>query len=271
MSSHPAKGNVATMRRFPAGPLPVVGGPLATTQSLLPVLIVLHQETSSPGRIGNALRSLGHSLDIRRPRFGDVLPETLEGHAGAVIFGGPMSANDPDDFVRREIDWIAIPLLEQRPFLGICLGAQMLAMHLGARVAPHPQGRVEVGYYPIRPTPAGLKICPHWPDHVYHWHREGFELPARTELLAEGGDFPVQAFRSGHCFGFQFHPDVTYAMMRRWTTRGTERLALPGARPWHQHFADRARYDVAERDWLKRFLEGWLSRAPALAMSEAAE
>ena len=95
--------------------------------ALLPVLIVLHQETSTPGRVGNALRALGHTLDIRRPRFGDPLPETLDLHAGAVIFGGPMSANDPDDYVRREIDWIEVPLREQRPFLGICLGAQMLA------------------------------------------------------------------------------------------------------------------------------------------------
>jgi GMP synthase (glutamine-hydrolysing) len=116
---------------------------------LLPVLIVLHQETSTPGRVGNALRALGYRLDIRRPRFGDPLPETLDQHAGAVIFGGPMSANDSDDYVRREIDWIEVPLREQRPFLGICLGAQMLAKQLGAQVAPHHEGRVEVGYYPV--------------------------------------------------------------------------------------------------------------------------
>jgi GMP synthase (glutamine-hydrolysing) len=273
MTSHAV--NISPEWQFPAGVQPAVDGPinraLVAIGSPLPVLIVLHQETSTPGRIGNALRALGHPLDIRRPRFGDALPETLDGHAGAAIFGGPMSANDPDDFVRREIDWIAVPLREQRPFLGICLGAQMLAMQLGARVAPHPQGRAEIGYYPIRPTLAGLRICPHWPDHVYHWHREGFELPSGTELLAEGGDFPVQAFRSGHSFGFQFHPDVTYAMMHRWTTRGHARLELPGARPRHQHFADRAHYDVAERAWLKRFLDGWLSRMPASVMAEAAE
>jgi hypothetical protein len=57
-----------------------------------------------------------------------------------VIFGGPMSANDSDDYVRREIDWIEVPLREQRPFLGICLGAQMLAKQLGAQVAPHHEG-----------------------------------------------------------------------------------------------------------------------------------
>jgi len=275
MSFHSANFVAGTAWPVPGGTKSAaksaIDGSVAATGFLQPVLVILHQETSNPGRIGNALRALGHPLDIRRPRFGDLLPETLDGHAGAVIFGGPMSANDPDDFVRREIDWIAVPLAEQRPFLGICLGAQMLAKQLGARVAPHPLGRAEIGYYPIRPTQAGLKICSHWPDQVYHWHREGFDLPCGTELLAEGGDFPVQAFRSGNCFGFQFHPDVTYAMMHRWTTRGAARLELPGARPRHQHFADRALYDVAERAWLKRFLDGWLSRVPAPAMSEAAE
>jgi GMP synthase (glutamine-hydrolysing) len=237
---------------------------------LLPVLIVLHQETSTPGRVGNALRALGHTLDIRRPRFGDALPETLDLHAGAVIFGGPMSANDGDDYVRREIDWIEIALREQRPFLGICLGAQMLAKQLGAPVAPHPEGQTQIGYYPIRPTRAGHAVCPNWPDHVYHWHREGFELPAGAELLAEGDDFPVQAFQSGHAFGLQFHPDVTYAMMHRWTTR-CETMDLPGARAAHLHFADRAVHDVCERAWLQQFIDRWLKRMPLSIMSEAAE
>jgi GMP synthase (glutamine-hydrolysing) len=240
-----------------------------STESRLPVLVVLHQEHSTPGRVGNVLRALGHRLDIRRPRFGDLLPETLDDHAGAVIFGGPMSANDPDDYVRQEIDWIEIALREQRPFLGICLGAQMLARQLGAPVAPHPEGQTEIGYYPIRPTRSGLALCPNWPDQVYHWHREGFELPAGTELLAEGDDFPVQAFRFRHAFGFQFHPDVTYAMMHCWTTRGE--MDLPGAQPRHLHFEGRARHDVTERAWLKDFIDGWLKRMPLSIMSEAAE
>jgi GMP synthase (glutamine-hydrolysing) len=188
-----------------------------------------------------------------------------------VIFGGPMSANDPDDYVRREIDWIEVPLREQRPFLGICLGAQMLAKQLGAPVAPHPQGQAQIGYYPIRPTEAGHAVCPNWPDQVYHRHREGFELPAGAELLAEGDDFPVQAFQSGHAFGFQFHPDVTYAMMHRWTTHACEKMDSPGARALHSHFTDRAVHDVCERAWLKQFVDGWLKRMPMSIMSEAAE
>ncbi|MGA7972017.1 MAG: glutamine amidotransferase, partial [Pseudolabrys sp.] len=94
---------------------------------LKPVLIILHQEHSSPGRVGQALSQRGYPLDIRRPRFGDPLPETMADHAGAVIFGGPQSANDEDDFIKRETDWIGVPLRDEKPFLGICLGAQMMA------------------------------------------------------------------------------------------------------------------------------------------------
>jgi GMP synthase (glutamine-hydrolysing) len=226
-----------------------------------PVLIVLHQETSTPGRVGNALRRLGIALDIRRPRFGDPLPETMVHHAGVAIFGGPMSANDGEDWVRREIDWIALPLREKAPFLGICLGAQMLAHQLGAQVYHHPQGHAEVGYYPIRPTAHGRTVCCDWPERVYQWHREGFELPAGADLLAEGDSFPVQAFRyNGAAYALQFHPDVTQAMLHRWTVRGHERTKLPNAQPRHKHFADRAVYDPANRAFLDGFLGCWLGK-----------
>src|SRR6202048_208727 len=161
MSFPPIKTNSEDVLHFPGRGRASPVGP-STAKPLLPVLIVLHQEPSTPGRVGNALRALGHPLDIRRPRFGDCLPETLDAHAGAIIFGGPMSANDGDDYLAREIDWIEVPLRAHRPFLGICLGAQMLAKHLGARVAPHAQGLTQIGYYPIRPTEAGRTLLPDW-------------------------------------------------------------------------------------------------------------
>jgi GMP synthase (glutamine-hydrolysing) len=224
-----------------------------------PILTVLHQEHSTPGRVGHALQQLGFALDVRRPRFGDPLPPTLRAHAGVIIFGGPMSANDEDEFIRREIDWVAVPLEEQKPLLGICLGAQICARALGGRVFAHPDGRAEIGYYPIRPTPAGLALVNPWPERVYQWHREGFDLPGGAELLAEGDMFEVQAFRYGRTYALQFHPDVTHLMMHKWTTRGHERLALPGARPRDTHFADRAVYDYSARAWLGLFLERWVA------------
>ena len=197
-----------------------------------PVLIVLHGELSTPGRVAIQLRNRDIPLDVRRPRFGDDLPKTLEAHSGAVIFGGPQSANDDDEIVKREIDWIGVPLKEKKPFLGICLGAQMLAKQLGARVYKHADGHAEVGYYPIRPTAEGRAVCKDWPDHVYQWHREGFDLPDRAVMLAEGDSFPVQAFSyGGTAYALQFHMDVTHATMCRWTTRGHERMTLPNAKP----------------------------------------
>ncbi len=227
------------------------------------ILIVLHQEHSSPGRIGLRLVERGFRLDVRRPCLGEPLPATLAEHAGAIIFGGPQSANDAHDYVRAEIDWIGVALAENKPFLGICLGAQMLARHLGGRVGPHPQGLVEIGYYPLRPTEAGARLLPGaaghlWPDHVYHWHREGFEVPAGAELLAQGEAFPNQAFRYGaRAYGIQFHPEVTHHMMCRWTVRGSERLDLPNARPRSAHFLDRLQHDARVRLWLDAFMDHW--------------
>lgn len=232
-----------------------------------PVLIVLHQEQSTPGRVGRLLQLRGHALDIRKPRFGDALPTTMAGHAGAVIFGGPMSANDPDDFVKAEIDWIGTCLKEDAPFLGICLGAQMLTRHLGGRVDPHAEGRAEVGYYALDVTEHGLSHATEagfsWPSTVYQWHREGFECPTGAHCLATGGDFPVQAIRAeSRCYGIQFHPEVTPAMMYRWGVRGHERTLMPGAQLGHTHLSGWYQYDPPIRAWLDGFLDHWL-REPA--------
>ena len=235
-----------------------------------PILIILHQENSTPGRVGNALKQLGYPLDVRRPRFGDPLPPTMQDHAAAIIFGGPMSANDEDDFIRREIDWIAVPLKDDKPFLGICLGAQMCARQLGGTVFRHPKGHCEIGYYPIRPTAAGFAVVGEWPERVYQWHREGFDLPTGAELLAEGDTFEIQAIRYGRAYALQFHPDVTHAMMHKWTTRGHERLELPNARPRDTHFADRAVYDFTARAWLSVFLDRWMSETSStLAVAQS--
>lgn len=233
-------------------------------RSRAPVLIVLHQEHSTPGRVGRLLVERGYPLDIRRPRFGDPLPDTLAEHTGAVIFGGPMSANDPDDFVKTEIDWIRVPLAEKKPFLGLCLGAQMLAKHLGAGVWQHPDGRAEIGYYPLLPTPAGQAfgedLGAPWPTHVYHWHREGFDCPSGAETLASGDDFPTQAIRVGEAaFGLQFHPEVTHAMICRWTVVAAERLSTPGAQDRIRQINGRLQYDPHVRLWLDAFLDHWLA------------
>lgn len=234
------------------------------------ILVVLHQETSTPGRVGQILAGRGYALDIRRPVLGDPLPETMAEHAGAIIFGGPMSANDDFDYIRREIDWINVPLKEQAPFLGICLGAQQMVRTLGGKVEPHGNGHAEVGYYPIYPTPEGRSLGP-WPHMVYQWHREGFEVPPGARLLATGDMFANQAVAVGPCaYGIQFHAELTLAMMHRWTVRGAERLDLPGAQARARHFEGRSVYDPEVRRWLEGFLTRWLG-TDARRCREAAE
>ncbi len=219
-----------------------------------PVLIILHQETSSPGRVGQILQHMGYPLDIRRPVLGDRLPETLDGHAGAVVFGGPMSANDDEAYVRAEIDWLSIPLAEDRPFLGICLGAQMLVKQLGGAVAGHADGLTEIGWYPLSATEAGSTLM-EWPGMVYQFHREGFDLPSGATLLATGHHYENQAFRYGaNAWGIQFHGELTLAMMHRWVVHGAERFVLPGAQTGRAHLDGRLLYDAALHRWMRALL-----------------
>jgi GMP synthase (glutamine-hydrolysing) len=135
------------------------------------VLIVLHQEHSTPGRIGIALKALDVRLDIRRPSCGEPLPDRLADHDGVVVFGGPMGVNDTLDWVRREIKWLETPLAEDKPLLGLCLGAQMLARALGARVFSYDDKRSEIGYYPIEPTLIGGRLCPAPFPRTVYWRR----------------------------------------------------------------------------------------------------
>jgi GMP synthase (glutamine-hydrolysing) len=227
-----------------------------------PVLVVLHQAHSTPGRVGSWLTAHHHPLDIRRPRFGDPLPETLAEHAGAIIFGGPMSVNDSDDYLKRETDWIGVALAERAPFLGLCLGAQMLARHLGAAVGPHNDGHIEVGWFGLAPTSEGRRLLSQWPERVHQFHREGFGLPMGAHLLAEGAadTFPNQAFAYGEAaFAVQFHIELTTAMVGRWTNRIEERAKAPGGQPRPLHFEGRALHDWQTVAFLDAFLTFWLA------------
>jgi GMP synthase (glutamine-hydrolysing) len=223
------------------------------------MLVVLHQAHSTTGRVGRLLKSLGFLLEPCYPALGQALPASLTDYAGVVVFGGPMCANDGDAWLRNEIDWLRVPLREGKPFLGLCLGAQLMARQLGARVHSAESHRGELGYYPLRPAPGADDLCGSpFPRHAYQWHHDGFDIPHGADKLAEGeGDFPNQAFIYGdNVVGLQFHPEVTYQMICRWTTRGAAKLANAGARP-HEHREGWFRYDRALDHWIAAFLHDW--------------
>lgn len=229
-----------------------------------PILVIQHSENAGTGYVGLVLKQLGHALDIRRPFLGDGLPHTLDHHAGTVVFGGPMSANDNEDYLHRELDWLSIPLEEEKPYLGICLGAQLLAKSLGATVAPDPDGHSEIGYYPLQ-TKRAVHDDLTFPERVMQWHFEGFTLPDGSELLCEGlGAFQNQAFRYGPAaFAVQFHPEATVGIVTKWINNNPDIHHRKGA----QAKDDIIETHLAEahhvRDWLRQFLTAWVGLQPA--------
>ncbi len=226
----------------------------------LPVLVVVHQVHSNPGHVGQWFQRNGHRLDIRRHYDGDPLPTSLAEHCGAVIFGGPQSANDGIGFIRREIDWIGVALREQKPFLGICLGAQMLAHHLGAKVDHCCDGTVEIGYHAVKATQAGDAVLGAMPSKVFQWHREGFEVPRDGTLLATSdGAYPNQAFGFGPAaFGVQFHPEITHAQVNRWSGGNPMRLLMRGAMPRPEQIDTHLMQGPRVLSWLDQFLARWV-------------
>jgi GMP synthase (glutamine-hydrolysing) len=220
-------------------------------------LLVVHQRTSDPGRIGRLLREGGYVLDIRCPNHGDPLPETLDGHDAVVIFGGPMSANDGHvtPGIRAELDFIPTVLEAGTTLFGICLGAQIIASALGVAVTRHPDGITEIGFTGISPTPEGRGVFDQ-PMMVYQWHREGFELPRGATHLAENQAYVNQAFQYGEAtWGVQFHPEVTRSIVERWTENAAHDLVLPGAQARDDQLESFDRFDDQLEHWSRHFLD----------------
>jgi GMP synthase (glutamine-hydrolysing) len=230
-------------------------------------LIIVHQEHSNPGRVGELLEARACVLDRRCPNLGDPLPDDLAPYRAAIVFGGPQSANDDHlPGIKAELDWLertALPA--DLPLLGICLGAQMIARVLGAKVGPHPDGLVEIGYHPVYPTATGQGYFD-GPTMFYQWHRETFELPAGAKHLAHNDAFDAQAFLyAEQVYGIEFHPEMTLAMIDRWTDseKGSQMLSLPGAQPRVAQLEAYPRHAAASDRWLGRFLDRHLLRAPS--------
>ena len=224
-------------------------------------LFILHQKTSEAGDIANKLKIRGFNFEIRRPSLGDSLPTNLNNYSAIVIFGGPMSANDNDEFMKKEIDWIGQVLQSEVPFLGICLGAQILVKYLGCKVEKNPNELSEIGFYKIQPTENGIKMFQSQ-DVFYQFHTEGFELPSGCELLAKGDIFTNQAFRYKNCYGLQFHPEVNIYLHLKWLflvlIKKPHILFKNGAQNIFYQLWLRIKYNSSISRWLDNFLDNYL-------------
>jgi GMP synthase (glutamine-hydrolysing) len=233
------------------------------------ILIIAHSHWCA-GRLKPLLAAKGYRVTWCCPAKEDCLPSVHGDFAGTIVLGGPESANDVDSkpYLRRELDWIERHVTDDHRFLGICLGGQLLARALGARVDRHPEGLSEIGYYPIHPTASGAPLIPAGLQ-VYHWHKEGFELPSGAELLARGEAFPHQAYRYGSkIYGLQFHPEVTPAVAATWVKSTPDLASRPGAQSEAEQMAGSGRFDAPLHEWFDGFLDHWLAPAEARAAAE---
>ncbi|MBT0994918.1 type 1 glutamine amidotransferase [Cellulomonas sp. DKR-3] len=180
-----------------------------------PVLVLTHAPSEGPGLIGPALDAplrVRTVVDVADPLLPD--PDEV---AGIVVMGGWMDADDdlhhPGLAAERAL--LARAVAQDVPVLGVCLGAQLLAMALGGRLLR--RHGTEVGFGPVDVVADDLVLGPLGArPTVLHWHADAVELPPDATLLASTEVTPVQAFRRGSALGVQFHLELEPAMLDLW-------------------------------------------------------
>jgi GMP synthase (glutamine-hydrolysing) len=228
--------------------------------------VIRHVEIEDLGYIGEALEREGiraeyvdaESLPDQRLSAGD---------GGLIVLGGPMGVYEIDryPYLRAEIELIQTCIARERPVLGVCLGAQLVAAAAGARVYPGERGK-EIGWAPVQLSEAGLtdRLWTGFPERfdTFHWHGDTFDLPAGAELLARTERY-VQAFRLGPAaYGVQFHPEVVPAQLESWIRAyhlelERERLAsedVLGVPDAETHRALALRFGENIGRWMREFL-----------------
>jgi GMP synthase-like glutamine amidotransferase len=196
------------------------------------ILIFRHVRHEGPGYFAEFLARRGIPSRLVRVDQGDPVPESLDGVAGLVFMGGPMSVND-------RLPWIAPVLTLIRkaadgnvPVLGHCLGGQLMARALGGRVT---RNRVkEIGWLPVQAidSPAARQwlngLAPRF--EVFHWHGETFsDLPPGATPILRSRGCRHQAFVLGPHLAFQCHVEMTPELVRSWARAGGAEIARPSA------------------------------------------
>ncbi len=192
--------------------------------------VIQNVAIEGPGLFGEVLAQAGFAPRVVAVWDGAGVPSSPDGAAGIAILGGPMGVYERDryPFIERELTLARRAAEGGVPFLGICLGSQILAEAMGGRV--HPGPRAELGWAPVTLTEVG-KSDPVLGGEaerldVFHWHGDTFDLPPGAVRLASSALYPNQAFRWGRlAYGLQFHLEFTPAIVRAV-------LDDPGNRRW---------------------------------------
>jgi len=182
--------------------------------------IIQNDPEVPPGNITTNLRDMGIPVTVCHACRNEPLP--LPGETqGVICLGGAMCANDDQGypFLVQVKEFIRETVAHATPYLGICLGGQLLAAATGGRVVANRWE--ELGTLEVELTAAGREdrlfagLAPRFGS--FQWHHDSFDLPAEGVLLAASPACPHQAFRIGACaWGTQFHPEVTEGIIRAW-------------------------------------------------------
>ncbi|MCE2519595.1 MAG: gamma-glutamyl-gamma-aminobutyrate hydrolase family protein [Alphaproteobacteria bacterium] len=228
------------------------------------ILYIIHNPAWTDCRVADTLRTRGYTIDHVCPPFGDDLT-ALDGYA-AVMVGGSEEGHvaEPDDppWVGREIAFVSDVLARGIPYLGICMGCQILAGACGGDVGGRADGLCEFGFFPVEPTAEGTSLfrdsrC------FYQAHYEGvMTLPAGAVLLATGENFPVQAFRVGeNAYGLQFHPDAKLERLTPDAIACDSLIGVEGAQGVDEQIRLARRHEAAIQRWTEEFVDRWIGPA----------
>ncbi|HZY75311.1 MAG TPA: type 1 glutamine amidotransferase [Jatrophihabitantaceae bacterium] len=204
----------------------------ADTDKIDTIAVLQLAASDPPGRLAEWLGDAGMRLDVRDVAAGDPLPAGPQEHAGLVVLGGPMGAADDQraPYLPAVRALLRDAVAAEQPTLGVCLGAQLLALANGGRIAPNPDGP-ELGAQLVAKRTAAA-TDPLWgplpitPD-VIQWHFDAITaLPAGAILLAGSPLCENQAFRLGRlAWGIQFHIETTPEIVHAWARADAATLA----------------------------------------------
>ena len=186
-----------------------------------PVLILQHMQHDGPAYLARWLSERYIAFDLCDASMGDAFPADMSGHAALAVLGGAMSANDPLPHLRQAEHLILLSMQQQLPVIGHCLGGQLMARALGARVSTSPAPEIGWQSMEVLDDPHAQDwFGPPGPTHVMHWHYEAFDLPAGARLLARSAGCPHQAFSVGPHLAMQFHIEIDEPKLQCWLDQG---------------------------------------------------
>jgi GMP synthase (glutamine-hydrolysing) len=197
------------------------------------IWVLQHHPVENLGGIADSLEEAALAWQYVRVFEGAAIPRDMKGAGGLIVMGGPESVYQLDryPYLRDEMRLLESALNDNKPILGVCLGAQLLAAALGATVK---RGATrEIGWYPVRLADAARddRLMHGLPTEFMaaHWHSDVFDLPNATAALASSEMTAVQAFRYGdNAYGLLFHAEITEERLGKLVSEFAEDLKRVG-------------------------------------------